>query len=122
MYCRGIRGAITVESNDADQIIEATKELLQAIVSANSIRQKDIASAIFSTTPDLNAAFPAKAARDLGWTHTALFCSQEMDVPGSLPLCVRVLIHWNTDRKQDEIVNIYLREARNLRPDINYNS
>jgi chorismate mutase len=122
MSCRGIRGATTVESNDPDQIIQATKELLEAIISANDMGQEDIASAIFSTTPDLNAAFPARAARDLGWAHIALFCCQEIDVPGSLPLCVRVLIHWNTGKRQDEIVNVYLKEARNLRPDFNYHS
>ena len=116
--CRGVRGATTVTENSAEAILEATRELLQAIVAANSIDEPDIASVILTATPDLDAVYPAVAARQLGWTRTALMCVQEMAVPGSLPCCVRVLIHWNTDRSLDELRHVYLREARSLRPDL----
>jgi len=116
--CRGLRGATTVPENSAAAILEATRELLQAIVAANGIDEPEIASVIFTATPDVDAAYPAAAARRLGWTRTALMCVQEMAVPGSLPRCIRVLIHWNTDRSLDELRHIYLREARSLRPDL----
>jgi len=116
--CRGVRGATTVTENSAEAILEATRELLQAIVAANSIDEPDIASVILTATPDLDAVYPAVAARQLGWTRTALMCVQEMAVPGILPRCVRVLIHWNTDRSLDELRHVYLREARSLRPDL----
>ena len=118
MSCRGLRGATTVAENSAVAILEATRELLQAIVAANGIDEPEIASVIFTATPDVDAAYPAAAARQLGWTRTALMCVQEMDVSGSLPRCIRVLIHWNTDRSLDELRHIYLREARSLRPDL----
>ena len=118
MYCRGIRGATTVQSNDSEAIVQATRELLEAIICANDMHEEDIASAIFSTTPDLTAAFPAKAARDMGWGHAALFCCQEIAVPNSLLQCIRVLIHWNTSKTQEEIVHVYLNGAKKLRPDI----
>jgi len=118
MYCRGIRGATTVEQNDAAAIIGATRELLEAIIAANHIAPEDVASVIFSVTPDLNATFPARAARDLGWTNAALFCCQEIAVPGSLPSCVRTLVHWNTVKSQEQIVHVYLKEAKKLRPDL----
>lgn len=118
MYCRGIRGATTVESNDSEVIVQATRELLEAIVDANDIHREDIASAIFSTSPDLTADYPAKAARDMGWGHAALFCCQEIAVPNSLSQCIRVLIHWNTGKSQEEIVHVYLNGAKKLRPDI----
>jgi len=116
--CRGLRGATTVPENSAAAILEATRELLQAIVAANGIDEPEIASVIFTATPDVDAAYPAAAARRLGWTRTALMCVQEMAVPGSLPRCIRVLIHWNTDRSLDELRHIYLREARSLRLDL----
>lgn len=119
MMCRGVRGAITVERNDQDEILDATRELLQAIVSANGMKADDIASIYFTTTPDLNATYPALAARQLGWVDMALLCGHEMDVPGSLEKVVRVLIHWNTTRGPKEIVHVYLREAKSLRPDRN---
>lgn len=118
MYCRGVRGATTTERDDAEDIVRATRELLEAIAGANGMKPEDIASATFSTTSDLNAAFPAKAARDLGWVDTALFCCREIDVPESLGRCIRVLIHWNTEKSQGEIVHVYLKEAQGLRPDI----
>ena len=118
MLCRGIRGAITVDSNTPQAILDATAELLKAMIEANSIRREDVASAIFTTTPDLNAEFPALAARCLGWDDVALLCGQEMGVPGSLPMCVRILLHVNTDRRADQIAHVYLRGAQALRPDL----
>jgi len=98
-------------------MLEATTELLQSLIEANGLREQEIASVIFTATPDLDAVCPAAAARQLGWTRTALLCVQEMAVPGSLPRCIRVLIHWNTERSIDDLAHIYLREARSLRPD-----
>jgi chorismate mutase len=118
LCCRGVRGATTVEENSAEAIGAATREMLEQIIALNSLKMKDVASAIFSVTPDLTAAFPAKAARELGWQHVALFDAQEIPVPGSLPRCVRVLIHWNTEKPQAEIRHVYLRGAASLRPDL----
>lgn len=117
LMCRGVRGAITVASNDENEILDATRELLQALVASNDMKIEDIASAYFTTTQDLNATYPAYAARQLGWYDAALLCGHEMDVPGSLSRCVRVLIHWNTRKSAAEISHVYLREARSLRPD-----
>lgn len=119
IVCRGIRGAITVSENSAEEILAATRELLQAIIEANQVNPEDISSIYFTTTPDLNAAYPALAARQLGWADVALMCAHEMDVPGGLPRCLRILIHWNTTRDAKDIVHIYLKEARTLRPDRN---
>jgi chorismate mutase len=118
LYCRGLRGATTAEANTREAILEATRDLLERLVAANDLRPEDIASAIFSTTADLNAEFPAVAARQLGWTDTALLNTHEMAVPGSLQRCIRVLIHWNTTRRASEVVHIYIRGARTLRPDL----
>ena len=118
LCCRGIRGATTVEENSAEAIVAGTRELLEQMIALNSLNVKDLASAIFSVTPDLTAAFPAQAARELGWQHVALFDAQEIPVPGSLPQCVRVLIHWNTEKAQAEIRHAYLRGAASLRPDL----
>jgi chorismate mutase len=118
IVCRGIRGATTVTLNQREAIVEATVELLEQIIAANDVREPDVASVIFTMTADLDAVYPAVAARRLGWTHTALLCQQEMAVAGSLPRCIRVLVHWNTDRPIDQIRHIYLREAQALRPDL----
>ncbi len=118
MACRAIRGAITVETDSAAAILEATRELLARIVEVNGVEVEDVASAIFTATPDLAAAFPAQAARLLGWQRVALLDAQAIPVPDSLPRCVRVLIHWNTDRPQDAIRHVYLRGAAVLRPDL----
>ncbi len=115
--CRGVRGATTVETNDADAVLAATRELLERMVEANGIGLDEVASVIFSTTPDLNAEFPARAARELGWLDTAFLCTHEMQVPGGLPRCIRVLLHWNTTKRPELIRHIYLRQARRLRPD-----
>jgi chorismate mutase len=118
MAVRGIRGATTVETDSAAEIVAATRELLARITEANEAAIGDIASAFFTTTPDLAAAFPARAARELGWNHVPLLDAQEIAVPGSLPRCIRVLIHWNTDKPQSAIHHIYLRNASSLRPDL----
>lgn len=119
MMVRGIRGATTVESNTREAILTATTELLEKMVELNTIVVDDIASAFFSTSPDLDAEFPAVAARaSLGWHHTALSCTHEMNVPGSLPMCLRVMLHVNTEKRADEVVHVYLRGARVLRPDL----
>ena len=117
MSLRGVRGATMVEHNEAEEILAATRELLKAVVDANGIAPADIASIIFTTTPDLTAAFPARAARELGWTDTALLGTQEAHVSQGLDRCIRVLIHWNTNRRQDEVIHVYLKGARQLRPD-----
>ena len=118
MMLRGIRGATTVESNTKDAILQATLELLEAIIEANNVHRDDVASVFFSTTPDLDAEFPAVAARvQMGWTNTALMCAHEMNVPGSLPMCLRILMHVNTPKGQDEVKFIYLRGASALRPE-----
>jgi chorismate mutase len=117
MYCRGIRGATTVESNTREAILDGTRELLVQIIEANDLRVEDVGSAVFTTTPDLDAEFPALAARQLGWHDAALMCGHEMAVPGALPRCIRILIHWNTPKQQHEIVHIYIKGARNLRPE-----
>ncbi len=117
VVCRGIRGATTVAENTADAIAEATIDLLEQIIKANNIQPEDIASVFFTTTADLNAEYPALAARQLGWHDVALMCSHEMAVPHGLKSCLRVLIHWNTTRQADEIQHVYIRGAVNLRPD-----
>ena len=117
MFCRGVRGATTAEDNSPEEILKATRQLLALMIRQNGIEPEDLASAIFSTTTDLDAEFPALAARQLGWWDVALMCVHELDVPGSLRRCIRVLLHWNTDKAADEIVHIYIKDAANLRPD-----
>jgi len=115
--CRGIRGAVTVKENSEEAILSATRELLQVIAKRNGMHPDDIASVYFTTTADLDATYPALAARQMGWRDTALLCGNEMHVPGGLAMCIRVLIHWNTTRSAKEVVHVYLREAKTLRPD-----
>ena len=115
---RGIRGATTVEANHSAQIREATQELLQALVKENKLLLEDLVSAIFTVTPDLNAEFPASFAREIGWDRVPLLCATEIPVPGSMPLCIRVLLHVNTSLNQTEINHIYLRNAVSLRKDL----
>ena len=117
MAVRGIRGATTAHANTREAILDATRELLDAIVQANGVRAPEVASVFFTMTPDLDAAFAARAARDLGWTDVALLDTQAPAVDGDLPRCIRVLVHWNTDRAAREIKHVYLREAQRLRPD-----
>ena len=118
MPCRGVRGATTVASNDREEILTATRQLLALMIRLNGIESSDVASAVFSTTKDLDAEFPALAARQLGWLDVPLLCGHEICVPGSLPLCIRVLLHWNTEKKQSEVEHVYVREANRLRPDL----
>ena len=115
MWCCGVRGAITVSANDSKSIIAATKELLEEMVRANGIETEGIAAIFFTTTPDLNAEFPAAATRELGWTQqVALLCGHEMNVPDGLPRCVRILMLVNTEKKPEEIAHVYLGEAKKL--------
>ena len=118
MTCRGIRGAISIDANTPEAIATATCELLQRIVAANDVTVEDVTSVIFTATPDLDATYPARAARDMGWVNAPFLCVQEMPVEGSLPRCLRVLLHWNTDKLPDQIRHVYLGEAWVLRPDL----
>ena len=115
---RALRGATTVAANDADQIVGATAELLGEMVSRNGVDAGDLVSVIFTATPDLDAEFPAQAARRLGLAHVPLLCSVEVDVPGAVSHCVRVLVHLYTDRSDAELQHVYLHEARDLRTDL----
>ena len=122
MRCRGIRGATTVEANSPEAILEATRELLAEMMRANDLRVEEIASAFFTTTRDLNAEFPAVAANSMGFSDVALLCGHEMDVPGSLPMCLRILLHANTEKEPHQLAHVYLRGAKALRPDRAYGS
>ncbi len=117
MICRGVRGATTVEEDTPEEVLRATRELLAMMIRLNDIQSIDVASAIFTTTRDVVSQYPALAARQLGWMDVPLLCGHEMEVPNSVPLCIRILIHWNTDTPQSEIQHIYLNEAQILRPD-----
>jgi chorismate mutase len=118
MICRGIRGATSVSTNYVEDILQATRRLLEQIVTANGVAVQDLASVIFTATQDLDAAYPAQAAREMGWTDVPLLCTQEMAVANSLERCIRVLVLWNTERETDEIRHVYLGRARELRPDL----
>ncbi|NLX89964.1 MAG: chorismate mutase [Syntrophomonadaceae bacterium] len=118
MQVRGIRGAITIDEDNKSQVLDATQELLTAMQAANGFLPEDIASVLFTVTPDVRSAFPAEAARLMGWEQVPLLCFQEIEVPGALPRCIRVLIHINTDKPQESIKHIYLGQARSLRPDL----
>ncbi len=119
MLVRGIRGAISADDNTRKAILQATNELLQEVLRANEIDDfEDIVSAVFTTTPDLTASFPAEAARDLGMSEVPLLCASEIAVPNSLPMCIRVLLHVNTEKKQSDITHVYMKEAMKLRPDM----
>ena len=120
MRCRGIRGATTVDLNDPDAIREAATVLLTEMMRANDLRVEDVASAFFTTTRDLNAEFPAVAANKMGFTDVALMCGHEMEVPGSLAMCLRILLHVNTEKDADQLIHTYQRGAKALRPDRNY--
>jgi chorismate mutase len=118
MTCRGVRGATTVDRNDREEILTATRQLLALMIHRNGIDKHDVASAVFTVTKDLDAEFPALAARQLGWLEVPMLCGYEIAVPGSLARCVRVLVHWNTDVPQEEIQHVYVRDAMKLRPDL----
>jgi len=117
MAIRGIRGATVAQANTAEAIRAATRELLLALIEVNGLAADEIASAVFSVPPDLNAEAPARAARDLGWDEAAMLCLAEMPVPGAPERCIRVLIHWNTDLPSSQVHHVYLHAAAQLRPD-----
>jgi chorismate mutase len=118
ILCRGIRGAVTIKANIRDEIISKTQEMLNEIVKLNDVKLEEIASVIFSVTDDISEEFPAVAARELGWGAVPLFCVREMKTKNGLPLCIRVLLHINTDKSQESIKHVYLYDAAKLRPDI----
>lgn len=118
MLVRGVRGAITAHADTEEEILNATEEILRAMMDENGIDVDMIASVLFTSSPDLTACYPARAARRMGWTMTPLLGFQEMDVPDGLPRCIRVLIHWNTDKSREDIKHVYLRDAASLRPDL----
>ena len=118
MSTRGVRGATVAAENNAEAILAATRELLLAIRNANPAMQtKDLASILFTVSDELDAVYPAQAVHQLEWPGIPLICAREIPVPGGLPNCIRVLIHWNTDLPQNEIIHIYMKEAAQLRPD-----
>ncbi len=118
MACRGVRGATTVVADDRDQILLATRQLLGLMIRRNGINSADVASAFFTVTRDLSSEFPALAARQLGWLDVPLLCGYEISVERSLPRCIRILLHWNTEKTQQEIQHVYLHDAVKLRPDL----
>jgi chorismate mutase len=119
MPVRGVRGATVADEDSSEAIKAATQALLDEMMKANpAMRKEDIASAVFTVTGDLKAAYPAAAAREMGWQTVPLMCAQEIPVPGSLPRCIRVLLHWNTELQQSTIRHVYLGEAAKLRPDL----
>ena len=117
MPVRGIRGATVADADTAEAIRTASRELLLALIDANGLAPDDVASMIFTLTPDLTAEAPARAAREMGWQDAALMCMAEMNAAGGLERCIRVLIHWNTDKRPDQIRHVYLHAAGQLRPD-----
>lgn len=120
MAVRGIRGATSVAIDDKSEVLAATRELLEELLRANKLENsfEDVVSAIFTTTRDLTSAFPAEAARAIGMSQVPLLCATEIPVLDSLPRCIRVLLHVNTDKKQSDMVHVYLRDAKKLRPDV----
>lgn len=118
MRVRGIRGATTVQADLPEEVLQATRELLEQMQAENAFSLAEVASALFSVTPDIRSVFPAAAARSIGWDQVPLFCFQEIGVPDALPLCIRVLLHVNTEKSQEEIKHIYLKEAQSLRRDL----
>jgi chorismate mutase len=118
---RGVRGATTAEANTREAILAATRELLELMIAANDLEPDDVASAIFTTTIDLNADYPALAARALGWHEVALMCMHEMNVPHGLKQCIRILLHWNTEVAASDVKHVYIKGAVNLRPDRVFN-
>lgn len=118
VVCRGVRGATTVEENSRDEILKATRQMLGLMIRRNGIESSDLASALFTVTSDIDAEFPALAARQLGWLEVPLLCGYEIRVQDSLPLCIRVLLHWNTEKAQEDVHHVYIHKAVKLRPDL----
>ncbi|MCH7321238.1 chorismate mutase [Solibacillus sp. MA9] len=116
---RGVRGAITIPEDKAEYVWDETVRLVKEVAQRNNIAPEDIASVTISTTPDIHSAFPAKSVRTMeGWQYVPIMCMHEMDVPGALPLCIRVLLHVNTETAQKDILHVYLEDAVKLRPDL----
>ncbi len=116
---RGVKGATTTTGTTAEDVLVATEQLLKTLIDENGIDQDDVASVQFTTSPDLIAEFPAVAARErIGWNDVPLMCGHEMARPGALSRCIRILILWNTDKAQNEVMHAYLNEAAKLRPDL----
>ena len=115
IMCRGIRGATRADENTGEAILTATRELLHRLAEENDLSEENVAAAFFTTTQDLNAEFPAKAARQMGWDHTALMCAQEIDVPDALSRCIRVMLIVNTEKGNSDLANVYLRGTEKLR-------
>ncbi|MFO7941931.1 MAG: chorismate mutase [Bacillota bacterium] len=113
-----VRGAITVERDEAGEVLDATEKMLRRVVELNGIEEDAAVSALFTVTDDLTSTFPAAAARRMGWTQTPLMCAGEIAVPGALPRCIRLLLHFHTDLSKEEIQHVYMKEARSLRPDL----
>jgi len=118
VYCRGVRGATTVQENTKEAILQATRQMMALMIRRNQIESADVASVTFTVTKDINAEFPALAARQMGWLEVPLLCGYEIYVPGSLQKCVRVMVLWNTTKKQSEIQHVYIHDAVRLRPDL----
>ena len=119
MKIRGVRGATVTTKDNEEEILSATIELLEAILNANpTMNVNDLASVFYTLTEDLHSTYPARAAREMGWNLVPFLCAREISVPGGLPRCIRILMHWNTDLAQDEIQHVYLRDAIALRPDL----
>ena len=118
VYCRGVRGATTVQENTKEAILKATRQMMALLIRRNQIEPADVASVTFTVTKDINAEFPALAARQMGWLEVPLLCGYEIDVPGSLQKCVRVMVLWNTTKPQSEIHHVYIHDAVRLRPDL----
>ncbi len=116
--CRGVRGATTIEADEREQVLGATRQLLALMIRRNEIESADLASATFTVTKDIQSEFPALAARQLGLTDVPLLCGYEISVDQSLPRCIRVLLHWNTIKTQSQIHHVYLHQAQRLRPDL----
>lgn len=122
MTVRGLRGATTVERDEAENVLKATEDLVKEVAQANQVQPEDIISVLVSTTPDVRSTFPAKAVRSIeGWKYVPVMCTHEMDVPGGMPLCIRILMHVNSEVPQKEVVHIYQNEAVKLRPDLQKN-
>jgi chorismate mutase len=119
MWCRGIRGATTVADNTKEGILAASRELLQKMIDSNGVEKETVACIFFTATQDIDAEFPAVAARQLGWTEIPLLCGREMEVLGSLARCLRILILFNTEKKAEEIEHVYIRGTEVLRQELN---
>ena len=115
LVCRGLRGATTALDNTREAVLEATRELLERLIGANDLKTDELAASFFTTSPDLDAEYPAVAARQMGWEYVPLICGHEMNVPAGLPLCIRVMLLVNTEKRPEEMTHIYLRDAKDLR-------